>query len=76
VLDELTLDYPRFLDARGHETLGLIPRSANPVAIHVRRGDFSGHDGNLLLADRYYNDSIREMERRVSAMDFTREAFR
>lgn len=70
VLDELTLDYMKFSDEKGLALLTLIRGSANPVAIHVRRGDFRTHDGNLLLAREYYNESVAQMERRLDRPEF------
>ncbi len=34
----------------------------NPVAVHVRRGDFATHDGNLLLRGDFFNRAIRDLE--------------
>ncbi len=62
VLDELTLDPANSFDERNNSMLSAIRAAANPVAIHVRRGDYATHDGNLLLTREYYNTAITRME--------------
>ena len=66
VLDELTLRPEGHFNERDFGCLQLIRQSANPVAVHVRRGDFETHDGNLLLTTDYYNRSIEAIEDRVN----------
>jgi hypothetical protein len=69
-----TLDHLRLhdsnLDARSLECLETIKHTQNPVAIHVRRGDFAMHDGNLLLTADYYNRSISALESRLNEPTF------
>lgn len=65
ILDELTLDCEKCFGEKDFECLGEIRNAASPVAVHVRRGDFATHDGSLLLATDYYNDSIRSLEQRL-----------
>ena len=62
ILNDLRLDPARALNDRDLACLERIRNSAEPVAIHVRRGDFATHDGNLLLAPAYYNRSIEALE--------------
>jgi len=64
-LDDLTLEWQKWFDDRDRELLSLIKSSADPVAIHVRRGDFATHDGNLLVTADYYNASIAEITGRL-----------
>jgi hypothetical protein len=40
----------------------LISVARDPVAVHVRRGDFATHDGNLLLTAEYFNRAIKKLE--------------
>ena len=48
------------LSDQDQSILGQIRSSPNPVAVHVRRGDFSTHDGGILVGAQYY---LRSMER-------------
>ncbi len=66
LLSELTLNHESCFDETNNNFLKLIQQSANPVAIHVRRGDYATHDGNLLLNPDYYNASIKSVEERLS----------
>jgi hypothetical protein len=70
VLDELRLDAERVLDSRDLACLRQIRETRNSVAIHVRRGDFATHDGNLLLTPEYYNKSIADLEHRLDDPTF------
>jgi hypothetical protein len=65
-LEDLTLVWQNWFDARDRDLLSLIETAPHPVAIHVRRGDFATHDGNLLLTPDYYNAAIAEVSRRVA----------
>jgi Glycosyl transferase family 11 len=65
ILDDLRLDPSRSLNERDLACLEKIRNAAESVAIHVRRGDFATHDGNLLLAPTYYNRSIGAFESRL-----------
>jgi glycosyltransferase involved in cell wall biosynthesis len=65
ILDELTLRYDKVFNERDYACLDLIRTATNPVAIHVRRGDFQTHGGGLLLTSEYYNRSIQALENRV-----------
>jgi hypothetical protein len=62
MLSELTLNRDTELEERDRRFLKHIEAARNPVAIHVRRGDYATHDGGLLLSRDYYNQSIRRME--------------
>lgn len=55
---------------RGRRIMNLIQQCQNPVAIHVRRGDFAVHDDNLLLTDSYFNDAIRTLEQELQSPSF------
>ena len=69
VLKELVLD-PTALGARDRECLARIHQAVNPVAVHVRRGDFATHDGNLLLSKDYYLRHIGRIKQQVTSPDF------
>ena len=62
MLSELTLNRDTELEDLDRSFLERIEAAQNPVAIHVRRGDYATHDGGLLLSRDYYNQSIRRME--------------
>ena len=70
VLDELTLDYEKCFSKDDYRCMQAIEAAQNPIAIHVRRGDYATHDGGLLLPPDYYNRSIRELERRAPFASF------
>lgn len=70
MLADLVLDPDRWLDQPNAEFLGLINECINPVAIHVRRGDYSTHGGNLLISENYYNASIKDLESRLDGVAF------
>jgi hypothetical protein len=61
-LIDLTLDFGLHASAQDRETLEWIRARETAVAIHVRRGDFAVHDGNLLLTTDYYNRAIARAE--------------
>ncbi|MFC1688668.1 alpha-1,2-fucosyltransferase [Pseudomonadota bacterium] len=62
VLDHLKINRNEHFTERDFACLKSITRARNSVAIHVRRGDFSRHDGGLLVTHNFYNNSIKEME--------------
>jgi hypothetical protein len=64
-LKDLRLAGSGALSEKDIACLDTIRRCANPVAVHVRRGDFATHDGSLLLTSEYYNRSINELELRL-----------
>jgi len=70
VLSELVLDYEKCFGPLDHHCLQAIEAAKNPVAIHVRRGDFATHGGGLLLPPDYYNRAIRDLGRKVLAPSF------
>jgi colanic acid/amylovoran biosynthesis glycosyltransferase len=70
VLDELTLNPSTRLDDADLGILQSVRSAPNAVAIHVRRGDFATHDGNLLLTSNYYNQSIRRLEDELTGVSF------
>jgi hypothetical protein len=69
-LSELVLDYEKCFQPRDYSCMKAIESAKNPVAIHVRRGDYATHDGGLLLPADYYNRSIQQMERQLSSPSF------
>lgn len=70
ILDEFTLNLSEHFVEQDFECLQKIRSSRNPVAVHVRRGDFATHDGNLLLRDDYYNNAIGIIESQVEDTHF------
>ena len=70
LLSELTLNRDTGLEERDRRFLERIEAARNPVAIHVRRGDYATHDGGLLLSRDYFNQSIRRMEDFLAAPAF------
>jgi hypothetical protein len=70
LLKELTLDREIHLASPDRKLLAVIEKSRNPVAVHVRRGDYATHDGGLLIKSDYYNKSIRTLEDRVEEPEF------
>jgi hypothetical protein len=58
---QLNPDSAQLSDAH-HISQKLISVSRDPVAVHVRRGDFAAHDGNLLLTAEYFNCAIKKLE--------------
>jgi hypothetical protein len=69
-LDDLTLDPQTHLTQAAKELLGRISATTDAVAIHVRRGDYATHDGNLLLTSDYYNSAISRAESALGAPEF------
>lgn len=70
ILSELTLDLDRHFADPDFRCLKKIQQSGNPIAIHVRRGDFATHDGNLLLRSDYYNKAIGKLETQLDDTSF------
>ena len=70
VMHELSLDYEKCFRCADFTCLEAIKRAADPVAVHVRRGDYTTHDGGLLLSEGYYNRSIRSLERTLASPSF------
>jgi len=70
VLDHLKIDRDENFTEQDFACLEAIAGARNSVAIHVRRGDFSKHDGGLLVTSNFYNDSISEMERKLDGPIF------
>ncbi len=70
VLTELTLDVERHFCEANHSVLASIKSSPNPVAVHVRRGDFAIHDGNLLLTADYFNNAIAILNKDLQSPSF------
>jgi hypothetical protein len=62
IVEELSLDFDQHFTAADFNCLHQIQQCENPVAVHVRRGDFATHDGNLLLRSDYYNDAISKLQ--------------
>jgi hypothetical protein len=70
MLGELDLSGPEELGDQDTELLLQIRKSPEPVAIHVRRGDYATHDGGLLLTQDYYNRSISKVISTLSNPSF------
>lgn len=70
VLEEFTIDKKKAYTALDFEWQDRIDLSANSVAVHVRRGDFATHAGNLLLTDVYFNNSIRTLAKELPDATF------
>jgi hypothetical protein len=70
VLQELTLDPEIGLAERDRQCLKRIEATRNPIAVHVRRGDFATQDGNLLVSRDYYNRSIKYLETQLDDPQF------
>lgn len=62
VLSELELKYEDCFGEADYACLKKIQSAVNPVAIHVRRGDYATHNGGMLLTSDYFNRSIKSME--------------
>jgi hypothetical protein len=66
ILAELRVNPSNHFDQTNMEFLEKIKASENPVAIHVRRGDYGAEGREMLLTDTYYNRAIVSMESRLS----------
>jgi hypothetical protein len=69
-LDDLTLDPDKHLSQQARALLDRVRRMTNAVAIHVRRGDYATHDGNLLLSSDYYNAAISRAKATLGDPEF------
>lgn len=70
VLEELSLDVDKHFCEANRAFLVAIQKSPNPVAVHVRRGDFATHDGNLLLTADYFNNAIAALKADLKSPSF------
>lgn len=52
------------------EVLKMIRASSDPVAIHVRRGDFATHNGGILISMDFYNRAIVQIGAQIKHPDF------
>ena len=65
VIAELTLEPSGVLNSRDSEILSLISKCGNPVALHVRRGDFLNPDNDLAVDHGYYIKAIGHLREQV-----------
>ncbi|TPV35755.1 alpha-1,2-fucosyltransferase [Paucihalobacter ruber] len=70
IFEELTLDYKTFFKNVDYEFLNQIKNSKNPVAIHVRRGDFLTNEGGQSVTLDFYINAINDIESKLSAGAF------
>jgi hypothetical protein len=70
ILAELRVDPSKQFDQTNMEYLEKIIASENPVAIHVRRGDYGADGRDMLLQASYYNRAIATIESRLTNPTF------
>ena len=68
--DELTFNKEQVYSRQDSKLQQMIDSEANSVAVHVRRGDFASHDGNILLTARYFNSSIARLRNELLSPAF------
>ncbi len=70
VLSELTLNKAVVYSQQETRLQQIIDSEQNSVAVHVRRGDFASHDGNILLTEMYFNRSIERLRDELRSPSF------
>lgn len=68
--DELNLDAISHLTAEDSKILNQIQNCKNPVAVHIRRGDFLSKDYDLALPKKYYVESVGVLSERLENSEF------
>lgn len=70
IFEELTLDYKTYFENKDYEFLNQIKNTDNPVAIHVRRGDFLTNEGGQSVTLDFFMNAINEIENKLLAGGF------
>lgn len=70
ILNELTLNTKVYLSERDHEVMLQIKRCRNPVAVHIRRGDFLSTKYDLEVRVEYYLRALDFLSRRIRGPEF------
>ena len=65
IFEELTLDFKTYFKNKDYEFLNQIKNIDNPVAIHVRRGDFLTNEGGQSVTLDFFMDAINEIESKL-----------
>lgn len=68
--NELTFNKEQVYTRQDSKLQQIIDSEANSVAVHVRRGDFASHDGNILLTAGYFNSSIERLRNELRSPAF------
>jgi hypothetical protein len=62
ILDELKLNPEKDLDQINLEIFRIIKSKINPVAVHVRRGDFIQNEGGQAVNVNFFSNAMKEFE--------------
>lgn len=68
--DEFTFDKKLVYSPQDAKLQQIIDSEKNAVAVHIRRGDFASHDGNILLTAEYFNRSIARLRGELQSPAF------